>query len=333
MRLLAATTAFVLAIFAVRTSRADPSTTSPQQGYDLGEIWMPRGVALADAQVALGTSTAALYNNPGSMPFARTYHFEALASVSPEARRQSYGGAVVDSFGRFSGGFGGTWTSQDPDGINRQWVDLRWASAIGIGDKLGIGAGGRFLRVTQDVGKGPLGPSAVSDGTPKGPVFNVPTFDIGMTFAPIPQIRIGAVGKNLTNAQNALVPVTFASGVGIILGIFSAEADVLVDFNTWSARAAARISTGAEVFLFDRVPVRLGYRFDQGQRTHALGWGLGWVDKKFSVELSARRDIVADAPMMVIVLGLRYFYDPGASDANEGQALAKSTHGALPIGM
>src|SRR5260221_4513229 len=94
MRLLAVVAAFSLAIVVVRTSRADPSTTSPQQGYDLGEIWMPRGVALADAQVALGTSTAALYNNPGSMPFARTYHFEALASVSPEARRQSYGGAV-----------------------------------------------------------------------------------------------------------------------------------------------------------------------------------------------------------------------------------------------
>src|SRR5207249_1238336 len=76
-------------LYDAEVARADPSTTSPQQGYDLGEIWMPRGIALADAQVALGTSTAALYNNPGSMPFARTYHFEALASVCPEARRQS----------------------------------------------------------------------------------------------------------------------------------------------------------------------------------------------------------------------------------------------------
>lgn len=322
----------VIVLLVPAAVRADPSTTSPQQGYDLGEVWMPRGVALADAQVALGTSTAALYNNPGSMPFARTYHFEALGSVSPEARRFGVGGAVVDSFGRFSGGFGGSWNSMDPDGINRQWVDLRWATAIGLGDKLGIGAGGRYLRVTQDVAKGPLGPSTLSDGSPKSPVFNVPTFDIGMTFAPIPQLRIGAVGKNLTNPQNSLLPVTFASGVGVVLGAFSAEADVLVDFNTWSNRATARLSTGAELFLFERVPVRLGYRFDQGQRTHALGWGLGWVDKKFSVEISARRDFIADNPMMVIVLGLRYFYDPGAADAKEGSStLAKRS--MPPIGM
>ncbi len=321
-------------MFAVTIAHADPSQTSPQQGYDLGEIWMPRGVALCDAQVALGTSTAALYNNPASMPFAKTYHFEALASVSPEARRQSYGGAVVDSFGRFAGGFGGTWTSMDPDGLNREWVDLRWGTAILLGDKLGIGVGGRYLRVTQDVGKGPFGPSSVSDGTPKGPIFNLPTFDVGLTFAPIPQLRIGAVGKNLTNPGNSLIPTTLAGGVGVVFGIFSAESDILVDFNTWSNKAQPRFSVGSELFIFDHIPVRVGYRFDAGQRTHALGWGLGWVDKRFSVELSARRDIVADAPMMVIVLGLRYFYDPGANDANEGSALAKATtRGALPIGM
>lgn len=341
MRLAVALPAAVSVWIAAASAAADPSTTSPQQGYDLGDIWTPRGVALAGAQTALGTSTNALFNNPATMPFAKTYHFEALASVSPEGRRQAYGGAIVDSIGRFNGGFGGTWTSLDPDGINRQWVDLRWAAAAGLGDKLGIGVGGRYLRVTQDVGKGPLGASPVSDGTPKGPVLNVPTIDAGLAFAPIPQIRFGVVGKNLTNPQTSLAPLTLAGGVGLLLGIFSLESDVLVDFNTWNNRAHPRFSTGAELFLFDHVPVRVGYRFDEGQRTHALGWGLGWVDKKFSVEASARRDLVADAPMMVIVLGLRYFYDPGASDqaessstlASRGAERAAKASPALPVGM
>jgi len=318
---------------------ADPSQTSPQQGYDLGDIWMPRSIALAGADVALGTSTSALYNNPASMPFAKTYHFEALASVAPEARRQSYGGAVVDSSGRFAGGFGGTWTSLDPDGIHREWVDLRWALAAGLGDKLGIGVGGRYLRVTQDIGHGPFGPSTVSDGTPKGPVFNAPTMDVGVTFAPISALRIGAVAKNLTNPGTSLAPTTLATGVGLTLGgVFSVEADTLVDFTTWSNKARPRFSAGAEVLLFDHLPVRAGYRFDEGQRVQSLGWGLGWIDKKFSVEVSARRDLVADAPMTLIVLGLRYFFDPTFGEGEQNVAARTKTRmigssPLLPIGM
>lgn len=315
----------LLLVLATARAAADPSSTSPQQGYDLGAIWAPRPLALAGADVALGTSTSALYNNPGTLPLARTYHFEALASVAPEARRQSYGGAVVDSSGRFSGGFGGTWTSLDPDGINRQWIDLRWALALGVGNRVGFGVGGRYLRVTQDVGRGPFGASSVSDGTPKSPVFNAPTIDVGLTLAPIDELRIGVVGKNLTNPGTSLMPTTLASGVGLVLGrgVFSAEGDVLVDFTTWSNQARPRLSFGAELLLFDRLAIRAGYRFDAGQRTHAIGWGLGWIDKKFSVELSGRRDVVGDAPMTVVVLGARYFFDPNAGEG-EPQLVSKS---------
>jgi hypothetical protein len=165
--------------------------------------------------------------------------------------------------------------------------------------------------------------------------------DIGITFAPISALRIGVVGKNLTNPGNSLIPVTLAGGLGLTLGgIFSIESDLLIDFNTWGNRARPRFSAGAELLLFDHVPLRVGYRFDEGQRTHALGWGLGWIDKKFSVELSARRDIVADANMMVIVLGVRYFFDPSFGEGQQQQTMAKrapamvGSHPAmLPIGM
>ena len=90
-----------------------PSSTSPEQGYDLGEIQSPRALAFGGAQVALGTSTTALFLNPANLPLARVYHFEALAAVSPEAQRQSYGGAVVDSStSSLAGGLTGTWNLQ-----------------------------------------------------------------------------------------------------------------------------------------------------------------------------------------------------------------------------
>jgi hypothetical protein len=225
----------------------------------------------------------------------------------------------------------------DPDGINRQWTDLRAALAIGLGDVLGIGIAGRFLRVSQDVGKGPFGKDYVSGGTPHGALFNTVTFDAGLTFAPISVLRIGVVGKNLTVPQTSLVPTTLATGVGLASGILSLETDVLVDFTTWSNRAMARFAAGGELMLLDRVPLRVGYRFDVGQRAHTLGWGLGWIDKKFGIELSGRHDIVSDRPMTMITLGVRYFYDPGFGE-NDQQTVARArgpalmaSHPALPL--
>ncbi|MBL9109890.1 MAG: hypothetical protein JNM74_11485, partial [Myxococcales bacterium] len=68
-------------------AHADPSTTSPEQGYDLGEVQHPRSVAMGGARTALGTSTNALWGNPANLPMSRVYHFEALANWGPEARR------------------------------------------------------------------------------------------------------------------------------------------------------------------------------------------------------------------------------------------------------
>lgn len=336
MRPLAVLSALLVLGWAQRGS-ADPSSTTPQQAYDLGEIQNPRNVALGGAQVALGTSTSALYGNPGSLPFARLYHFEAIATFAPQPLRQSYGGAVVDSTNKVAGGFGGTWNLMDPDGLNRQWTDLRAAIALGVGDMLGIGIAGRFLRVSQDVSKGPFGKDYVSDGTPHGALFNMVTFDAGITFAPVSVLRIGMVGKNLTVPQTSVVPTTLAAGVGLAAGMLSLETDVLVDFTTWSNRALPRIAAGGELMVLEHVPVRLGYRFDVGQKAHTLGWGLGWIGAKFGIELSARHDIVSDRPMTMITLGLRYFYDPGFGE-NDQQSLARArgpqlmaSHPGLPI--
>lgn len=311
------------AVCAARVAHADPSSTTPQQAYDLGEIQNPRNVALGGAQVALGTSTSALYGNPGSLPFARAYHFEAIVSFAPQSLRQNYGGAVVDSTNKVAGGFGGTWNIMDPDGLNRQWSDLRAALALGVGDWLGIGIAGRFLRVSQNVSTGPFGKDYVSDGAPHGALFNMITFDAGLTIAPLSALRIGVVGKNLTVPQTSVVPTTLASGIGLTAGVLSIETDLLVDFTTWSNRAKPRFAAGGEVLIFEHVPVRVGYRYDAGQRAHTMGWGLGWIDKKFGVELSARHDIVADRPMTMITLGLRYFYDPGFGES-EQQTMARA---------
>jgi len=84
---------------------------------------------------------------------------------------------------------------------------------------------------------------------------------------------------------------------------------VLGDFTTYNA-ARARVMLGGELFLGGHVPIRVGYRYDEGTASHALSAGLGYVEKSWSFEVSARHDIVAEHPDTMIVAAVRFFYNP-----------------------
>ena len=268
-------------------------------------------MAMGGANNALGVSTTALYLNPANMALASVYHLEALATFSPEARRQSYGGAVVDSVlnhSHLAGGAAASWSLMDPDGIHREWTDIRVGLALPLGDHLALGATGRFLRVDQSVASGPLGASFASDGTPNAPLFNSVTVDLGATALITHELRLGLVGHNLTNPGTGLAPTTLATGLGYMSSSFSIEGGGVVDFTTYNT-AKLRGMLGGEFFLADRYALRIGYRYDDGMKAHALTGGLGYIDKNWSCELGVSRDIVADHPATFVTLSLRYFYN------------------------
>ncbi len=307
-----------LAIFlASNTAHADPSSTSIEQGYELGEIQHPRSLAMAGAQQVWGGSTTAVFVNPANLPLYRVYHIEALAAFSPEARRQSYGGAVVDSStSRLAGGFGGTWSQMDPDGIRRTWTDLRLTLAYPLGDRFSLGLTGRYLRANQGTQRGPLGASLASDGTRDEPIVSEFTFDAGAAVALTEHLRLAFSGRNLTAPGHGLMPLGVAGGLGWSNQTITVEGNSLVDFTTFGS-ARMRLMAGGEVFIADRFPVRVGYRFDAGMKTHAVGLGAGFVDRRFSIEVGGRRDLVADHPSTMIGVGVRIFIDSGPTSGNE----------------
>lgn len=296
-------------------------STSPELAYDLGEIPTARAVGMGGALNALGVSTPALSLNPANMPMARVYHIEALAAFSPEAKRQTYGLAVVDSVlnsSRLAGGLVGTWSEMDPGGIHRTWTDLRGGLGMPFGDHFSLGATLRWLRVEQAVSSGPFGSSPASDGTPSGPLLNTFTFDVGATATIVDGLRIGLVGHNLTNPATALAPTTGALGIGYGVEDFSVEADGMLDFTTYGA-ARGRLMVGGEFFAADRYAIRAGWRYDDGTRVHTASIGLGYVDPRWSVELGVRRDLIGDRGSTFGVLSLRYFYDAtGATTPADG---------------
>jgi opacity protein-like surface antigen len=318
-----ATAAFALGLFGAtgQSALASPSTTSPEQGYDLGDIEAPRSLGMGGALAATGVSTVGLYLNPANMALAQVYHLEGIAAFSPEARRQSYSVGAVDSIlnsGHLAGGLAGSFSSMDPDGIDRRWTDIRGGLAYPFGDRLSIGASVRSLRVQQATGVGPFGASYASDGTSGSPLFNQILFDIGATLSITEALRLGIVGKNLTNPGTSFAPTTLNAGLGYTVHQFTLEADGLADFTTWQS-TKYRVAVGAELFVADHFAIRLGYRYDEGLKTNALSGGLGYVDQRWSIEGSVRRDVTGDNPSTMMSIALRYFVDTmGQSSAGQG---------------
>jgi hypothetical protein len=295
-------------------------TTSPEQAYDQGEVPNARAIGMGGALNALGVSTASLFLNPANMALARVYHLEALAAYSPEAKRQTYGAAIVDSVinsSHLAGGLGGTWSEIDPSGIDRRWTDIRGALAFPLGDYLALGGTLRWLRANQALGTGPFGYSLASDGN-NGPLINTITLDAGATVSLGESFRIAVAGHNLTNPGNALAPLTAGVGLGYTTPTFSVEADGSLDFTTWN-NPRGRLMGGAEFFIADRYALRGGWRYDWGTKINSPSLGLGYIDPRWSIEVSARRDLISDHAETLGIISLRYFYDALGSQPTPDQ--------------
>jgi hypothetical protein len=292
-------------------AQADPSELPSQFGYNYGETDTPRSGGMAGALNALGGDTTAHYINPANLGLMHLYHIQALTQFTPEAGRHLYGGAIVDSTRRLSGGVSFIGGFQDTDGIDRSHLDMRVTLAFAISHMFHLGLSGRYLSLDQE-GFGPLGESRVSGGlhdaddAPEGreALVNNVTFDAGLTLVATDELHIGISGHNLTYPDNGILPTTLGGGIGYKTGDFSIEVDGVADFNSW-VEPSPRIMAGGEYLIADRFPARVGYRFDlmngsELPASHQLCAGFGYVDESFSVEASVRRTLVGPSATMIM---------------------------------
>lgn len=313
-------TAHTVAVLgALSAARADPSELPPEVGYNYGEIETPRIAGTGGAQRAMSNSISALFLNPANMVASRVYHLGVLAQIWPEAKRQSYGAGAVDSIvsaSRVAGGLGATWNLQDADGVDREWTDIRFALAYPFSDQFFAGAGGRYMWLSQN-GSGPLESSPASEGLPDADVVKGFSFDLGATVKPSPAFALSVVGNNLSNPGHGFQPMSIGGGLGLSLGDFGVETDVVADFVTWD-ETALRAMLGGEGLFADHFAARLGYRYDQGAESHAVSGGVGYIDRAFDVDISVRRVVSGDAAT-AIVFGFSYHLEatgltPSAGD-------------------
>jgi hypothetical protein len=301
-------------------ARADRSSVPPAVGYNYQEIETPRITATNGATRALSSATEALFDNPANMSSSRIYHLSALAQIWPESGRQSYGAAAVDSVGsssRLAGGVGATYNTQDTDGIDRRWTDIRFAMSFPFSDEFYMGVAGRYLMLSQN-GDGPLGTSLASGGLSGQKIVRNVAFDAGATFKPTDGLALSIVGSNLNNPGNGFQPTSVAGGIGFGKELYSIEGDVLADFSTYD-KTTTRAMAGGEVLLGDHFPLRAGYRYDDGAKSHSISGGIGYIDTMFAAEIAVRRVVSGDAAT-AIVFGFTYHLDSSGLTQSEGDS-------------
>lgn len=291
---------------------AAPSELEPEVGYDAGQMETPRSAAMGGALRALGTSSEALFLNPANMAAARVYHLAGVAQIWPQARRQSYGGAAVDSVVNrkgIAGGLAANWTQQDADGVDRTSTDFRFAMAAPLSQKFFVGAAARYLTLAQNGQPGTLGlePSLASGGLADEDIVNDITFDAGVTVKPTPELSIAAVGQNLTDAGHGFLPLLLGGGVGYGSSEFSIEVDALSDLTTYDS-AKWRFMTGGELLLANVLRLRGGYSYAEGEALHSISGGAGYLSREFSIDASVRTS-VKGPQSVALVFGFKYHID------------------------
>lgn len=242
-----------------------------------------RGLGMGTGTRASVAGTSAVAYNPANLTLAPVYHLESFASYVPNDRAWMYGGAVADSVtNRLAAGFSmhGVYGNEDR---NYRGFDSRLALSVPFSDAIAIGVAGRFVRLRSRTEN--------ENGDRVGPGVKAFTLDVGVRVTPVAGLHIAFVGQNLVPTESALAPMLLGGGVSYSYEtLFTIGMDVLVDLTTFDS-AELLLGGGAEVLIASQVPLRLGFRRDQGRELNQITAAIGYVDQKVGLDVALRQDV------------------------------------------
>lgn len=318
--------ASVWCLASVSPAEADPL---PREA----RIESARGVSLGTGVRAGSASTQAQADNPANLPLGHLAHIETLFSYQPQLKSFSSGASVVDAMtsSKLAAGLSSRWLFGESSG----W-EGRAGLGVPIGDMLSIGVAGRYANFTivdpkaraeehppkvddtadADTADADTGDDAepVQQSAPKPDHnyrLNAFTLDASITLRLMDGLSISALGYNLVNTQNTkstLAPMLVGGSVAFGKGSLSLGGDVLVDLNMHDQYSGAKLQVGGglEYLTQGVAPLRIGYLYDQGRHQQAISAGLGYLDTKFSIQLSLRQ-YVAGAKDTTLFSAIQYF--------------------------
>lgn len=255
-----------------------PTEDTLETAYGLG---MGAGVR------AGATAISALAYNTSNMAAVSTYHVEAFSQIVPGSKSQggtywTIGSSVADSTTAKKIAMGTSFRGVF-SGENRRYSGWDWRSGIGIQaiPQVAIGVGVRWGRLNADR----------YEGQRLGPSFDGITMDASMTITPIPWLKVAGLGYNLIKTYSPLAPQMAGGSVALTpIEAFSVGGDILFDFTTFQKNEMIA-GAGLSYIAGEMVPLRVGYRRDNGRNLNQVTAAAGFNKGKIGAEFALRQDI------------------------------------------
>jgi hypothetical protein len=259
------------------------------------------GLAMGAGARAGATGTSALAYNTSNMAGSRAYHVEAFSQLIPGSKSNwgtywTIGSSITDSTTAQKLSMGTSFRAVF-SGDGRQYSGWDWRSGIGVQaiPQLGIGIGFRWARLKSEW----------ANSERLGPSFDGITLDASITITPIPWLKLAGLGYNLIKTYSVLAPQMAGGSVSLSpVDAFTMGGDILVDFTTFQKNEIIA-GAGLSYVAGQMVPLRLGYRRDQGRNLNQITAGIGFTKGKIAADVALRQDI-AGRKETYLVLMFRY---------------------------
>lgn len=268
----------------------------------------PRPVGLGGTLRASASGTSSVYLNPACMAMLPIYHIGVMYQYTGEDQMHTGGISIVDAVTTVvAAGLAFNYSGINQPHLRHDSFDGRIAIGGGIADLVYLGATARYLHLKQNESSSGYGPSGRAALPSSGSIqVNGLTFDVGAAFRLGKTFTLGIVGYNLTNTGSLYAPLELGGGVSVhLLDMLLIELDSVVDF-TSHEKSAWEVHLGTELFLMQRLALRMGYVYDVFFDRHSISAGAGYVDRQFAVDFGFMHEI-AEEGRMILAFGFKYF--------------------------
>jgi len=272
---------------------ADPATVPTEDTLDT-----TYGLGMGAGARAGAVGVSALAYNTSNMAAVSTYDIEAFSQIIPGSKSSggtywTMGSSISDSTTSKKIAMGTSFRGVF-SGENRRYSGWDWRSGIGIQavPQLGLGFAFRWAKLKADR----------FEGQRLGPSFDGITMDASLTITPIPWLRLSGLGYNLIKTHSVLAPQMAGASVSLApVESFSIGGDMLWDFTTFRS---TKLIAGAGVSYTagELVPLRLGYRRDQGRNLNQITASAGFSKGKVGTDVALRQDIGGRKETYLIIM-------------------------------
>jgi hypothetical protein len=262
-----------------------------------GEPTTPSSLGMANAQVASGIATSAIFLNPAGIALGQVFHTEGWWSYAVNLDRHVAGVAATDSTTPVAGGLGFTYTYTGVEAEQNNFYDLRTGIAMLFADMIGLGLNLKYMRADYgediDSGHGQLNDFSLDAGA----LF---TYD---------RFFVGVAGTNLTNIDHPLAPLTLVMGGGLRLGPTRFEFDATLDWSSYDEEApmGQKYAVGGEILIADAYVIRAGYQYEDIPDVHGITAGIGYVSSSVALDFGFQQDLSGARSDSRLGLSFRYF--------------------------